>query len=177
MKVVITLITMAMKMAPQRTYGFMTPPPLRQHAMVRNNRVIIPFQDDSCIPAFIRNPEGVALNYISRKVSSIQTEDNLVNISHETSENSNIGVSDQPIEFIPIENTYGIELTGGKVMNADGFTGNGIKAAVIDSGIDAKHSGFDSKVKVEDFYSDANGKSYFANSLMLHGTHVAGTIQ
>ena len=91
-------------------------------------------------------------------------------------------VTDSPNEFVPIDNTYGIELTGGKEMNKQGFTGDGIKVAVIDSGIDKNHSGFkDGKVEVVDFYNVTNNdddlKSYFEDSLKFHGTHVAGTIQ
>jgi hypothetical protein len=66
---------------------------------------------------------------------------------------------------------FGIRLTGGPELNRDGYTGKGIKVAVIDSGIDKTHPGFrEGKVKVGKKFEDDG-------SLKYHGTHVAGTIQ
>ena len=66
-----------------------------------------------------------------------------------------------------------IQLTGGPKLNEEGYTGEGIKVAVIDSGIDCTHSGFKKgKVKF--------GASYVGERkglVKMHGTHVAGIIQ
>ena len=65
--------------------------------------------------------------------------------------------------------TFAIELTGGTKLYNEGYTGKGIKVAVIDSGIDETHTGFNGKV--------IKGKDVDLESLKCHGTHVAGTIQ
>ena len=65
---------------------------------------------------------------------------------------------------------FGIELTGGKKLYSEGYTGKKVKVAVIDSGIDETHLGFK-----EGAVSD--GKQFEEGSLRYHGTHVAGTIQ
>lgn len=49
---------------------------------------------------------------------------------------------DDPEGELPL----GILLTGGKKLRAEGLTGKGIKVAVIDSGVDDKHPGFNGKV-------------------------------
>merc|ERR1712038_1636041 len=40
----------------------------------------------------------------------------------------------------------GIVITGGLKLRSDGLTGKGVRVAVIDSGVDANHEGFDGKV-------------------------------
>jgi subtilisin family serine protease len=65
----------------------------------------------------------------------------------------------------------GILLTGGRKLRKDGFDGTGIKVAVIDSGIDENHPGFDGKVTRKVWYRD--GTPLKEDD---HGTHVAGTI-
>lgn len=67
----------------------------------------------------------------------------------------------------PDETPLGVELTGGQKMNAEGFTGKGVKVGVIDSGVDASHPGFGGCVKERKWYLRGDKK---------HGTHVAGTI-
>jgi len=65
----------------------------------------------------------------------------------------------------------GIQLTGGVKLRADGLTGKGVKVAVIDSGVDRRHPGFNGMV---------THQSWFRRGTPLdeddHGTHVAGTI-
>ena len=65
----------------------------------------------------------------------------------------------------------GAILTGAARLRAMGLRGQGVKVAVIDSGIDAEHQGFDGKVV---------GKTWYREGTPLseddHGTHVAGTI-
>merc|ERR1712038_1024720 len=62
-------------------------------------------------------------------------------------------------------------LTGGAKLRKDGLTGKGVKVAVIDSGVDAAHRGFQGRV---------TRKVWFRGGTPLseddHGTHVAGTI-
>jgi len=65
----------------------------------------------------------------------------------------------------------GIKLTGGVKLRADGLTGKGVKVAVIDSGVDDRHKGFDGMVKHQMWF-----KSGTPLSEDDHGTHVAGTI-
>lgn len=65
------------------------------------------------------------------------------------------------------EPPMGIRLHGGPQLNAQGFTGRGIKVGVIDNGIDRNHPLFDGKVTGGYIYRDGSQN---------HGTHVAGTI-
>jgi hypothetical protein len=46
----------------------------------------------------------------------------------------------------------GILLTGGEKLRAEGLTGNGIKVAVIDSGVDDTHPGFHGKVVQQQWF-------------------------
>lgn len=65
----------------------------------------------------------------------------------------------------------GIQLTGGKKLRAEGLTGKGIRVAVIDSGVDDQHPGFDGKVVQQRWFRWGTPLSDDD-----HGTHVAGTI-
>jgi subtilisin family serine protease len=46
----------------------------------------------------------------------------------------------------------GILLTGGEKLRAEGLTGKGIKVAVIDSGVDDTHPGFNGKVVQQQWF-------------------------
>jgi len=65
----------------------------------------------------------------------------------------------------------GIKLHGGGKLRREGLTGNGVKVAVIDSGIAASHPGFGGQVREQTWYR--RGSSLMTDD---HGTHVAGTI-
>ena len=65
----------------------------------------------------------------------------------------------------------GILLTGGAKLRQEGFTGDGVKVAVIDSGIDEKHPSFDGMVTRKEWFRAGTPLSKDD-----HGTHVAGTI-
>lgn len=65
----------------------------------------------------------------------------------------------------------GALLTGAKKLHEAGLTGKGIKVAVIDSGVDHEHAGFNGKVTKQEWYR--SGRSLTEDD---HGTHVAGTI-
>jgi len=65
----------------------------------------------------------------------------------------------------------GIKLTGGVKLRADGLTGKGVKVAVIDSGVDAAHRGFQGRVTKQTWFRYGTPLSEDD-----HGTHVAGTI-
>jgi major intracellular serine protease len=65
----------------------------------------------------------------------------------------------------------GILLTGGGLLRQAGYDGKGVRVAVIDSGIDEKHPGFDGKVQRKVWYRAGTPLSQDD-----HGTHVAGTI-
>jgi len=62
----------------------------------------------------------------------------------------------------------GIQLTGALKLRDEGFTGKGLKIAVIDSGIFDEHPGFEGKVTRKKWFREGPD--------ILHGTHVAGTI-
>ena len=66
---------------------------------------------------------------------------------------------------------YGIKLTGGIKLRKNGLTGKGVKVAVIDSGVDSAHTGFNNKV-VKNMWL-RYGSPLSEDD---HGTHVAGTI-
>mmetsp|Transcript_14777 Transcript_14777/g.18734 ORF Transcript_14777/g.18734 Transcript_14777/m.18734 type:complete len:353 (+) Transcript_14777:21-1079(+) len=65
----------------------------------------------------------------------------------------------------------GIVITGGLKLRSDGLTGKGVRVAVIDSGVDANHEGFDGKVTKQMWFRYGTPLSQDD-----HGTHVAGTI-
>lgn len=65
----------------------------------------------------------------------------------------------------------GIKLTGAKKLHNEGLTGKGVKVAVIDSGVEVRHEGFNGKVVQQTWFRD--GSSLMEDD---HGTHVAGTI-
>ena len=65
----------------------------------------------------------------------------------------------------------GVILTGGQKLRQQQLTGQGVKVAVIDSGIDKDHPGFGGKVTRKMWY-----RSGTPLSKDDHGTHVAGTI-
>ena len=65
----------------------------------------------------------------------------------------------------------GVILTGGEKLNQDGLTGKGVIVAVIDSGVDQNHPGFQGQVKKQVWL-----RSGTPLEVDDHGTHVAGTI-
>ncbi len=65
----------------------------------------------------------------------------------------------------------GIRLTGGLKLRKDKLTGKGVKVAVIDSGVDAEHQGFNGRVTKQMWFRHGTPLSDDD-----HGTHVAGTI-
>ena len=65
----------------------------------------------------------------------------------------------------------GIRLTGGEKLRQLDLKGQNVKVAVIDSGVDKDHPGFDGKVVFQQWYRGGTPLSEDD-----HGTHVAGTI-
>lgn len=65
----------------------------------------------------------------------------------------------------------GVLLTGAAKLRNEGLTGKGIKVAIIDSGVDETHSGFDGKVTKQMWFRKGT-----LSGDDEHGTHVAGTV-
>lgn len=65
----------------------------------------------------------------------------------------------------------GALLTGAAKLLEEGLTGKGVKVAVIDSGVDADHDGFNGRVTKQMWFR--YGTPLSSDD---HGTHVAGTI-
>ena len=65
----------------------------------------------------------------------------------------------------------GIKLTGGDKLRKDGLTGKGVRVAIIDSGVDSRHPGFEGQVKKQVWFRGGTPLSQDN-----HGTHVAGTV-
>ena len=62
----------------------------------------------------------------------------------------------------------GVQLTGGARLRSLGLLGQGVKVAVVDSGIDKDHKAFDGKVVEQKWYRSGEPLSESD-----HGTHVA----
>ena len=67
----------------------------------------------------------------------------------------------------------GIKLTGGEKLRTEGKTGQGVRVAVIDSGVDKDHPEFNGRVLKQVWLRDGTPLSEVGAD---HGTHVAGTI-
>ena len=62
----------------------------------------------------------------------------------------------------------GVQLTGGERLRSMGLLGQGVRVAVIDSGVDSQHPGFRGKVVEKTWYRSGTPLSEDD-----HGTHVA----
>ncbi len=71
----------------------------------------------------------------------------------------------------------GIDLIQAPGLWKNGFKGNGIKIAILDTGCDVNHPDLSGKVKgVRNFTDDDNGAEDNVTDYSGHGTHVSGTI-
>lgn len=91
------------------------------------------------------------------------------------------GLSLKPTVKNPFDNPtqpYGIEMVKAPRVWAKGFEGQGIKVAVIDSGVDAQHPVLQPalKMQVSFLLEDITNPSKPVEDTVGHGTHVAGTI-
>jgi hypothetical protein len=79
------------------------------------------------------------------------------------------------VNYAPeLSNQYGLSLIGADTINSAGYTGSGIKVAVVDTGIDSSHSEFSGRtIYGTDFGGSTNG---YAGDEDGHGTHVASII-
>ena len=79
------------------------------------------------------------------------------------------------INYAPeLSNQYGLGLIGADTINSAGYTGSGIKVAVVDTGIDSSHAEFSGRtIYGKDFGGSTNGYSKDDDG---HGTHVASII-
>ena len=79
------------------------------------------------------------------------------------------------VNYAPeLSNQYGLGLIGADTINSAGYTGSGIKVAVVDTGIDSSHSEFSGRtIYGKDFGGSTNG---YADDENGHGTHVASII-
>lgn len=77
------------------------------------------------------------------------------------------------INYAPeLSNQYGLGLIGADTINSAGYTGSGIKVAVVDTGIDSSHSEFSGKT----IYGKTFVGSAYGSDSDGHGTHVASII-
>ncbi|MBT4284714.1 MAG: S8 family serine peptidase, partial [Rhodobacteraceae bacterium] len=79
------------------------------------------------------------------------------------------------VNYAPeLSNQYGLGLIGADTINSAGYTGSGIKVAVVDTGIDSSHAEFSGRtIYGKDFGGSTNG---YADDENGHGTHVASII-
>lgn len=70
---------------------------------------------------------------------------------------------------------YGLRLLNVAAANDAGFTGLGIRAAVVDTGIDIRHSEFLGRQVLGRNFGDGDSLAYLSDSVG-HGTHVAATL-
>ena len=63
---------------------------------------------------------------------------------------------------------FGVRLTGGRKFREAGLTGVGVRVAIVDSGIDDKHPGFNGRIAKQTWFRKG--------PINDHGTHIAGTV-
>ena len=87
-------------------------------------------------------------------------------------------IAPPPVEKFEVQNErfvtdlpLGIKLTGGEKLHAEGKTGQGVRVAVIDDGVDQDHPEFNGQVLKQMWFKYGTPLSESD-----HGTHVAGTI-
>ncbi|MFQ3354624.1 MAG: subtilisin family serine protease [Paracoccaceae bacterium] len=85
------------------------------------------------------------------------------------------GTTPVSVDYAPeLSAQYGLSLIGAGTINDAGYTGSGIKVAVVDSGIDSSHLEFSGRtIYGTDFGGSTNG---YAGDDNGHGTHVASII-
>ena len=74
-------------------------------------------------------------------------------------------------DFFKKKLPLGVKMTGARKLHKEGLTGKGVRVAVIDSGVDIEHPGFNGQVKQQVWFR--HGTPLCESD---HGTHVAGTI-
>ena len=86
-----------------------------------------------------------------------------------------ITLLDEPDYEAELANTWGVEHIGGGDAHEAGYTGNGVRVAVLDTGIDGNHPDLAANFDPDCSWApDADG--YTIDDGHGHGTHVAGTI-
>mgnify|MGYP001165453530 CR=1 FL=1 len=90
---------------------------------------------------------------------------------------SNLADEEEIVKIYPNYEYYPLLVDSVPLINANtfwdaGYKGNGVKVAVIDSGIDKNHPMLSGKVVAERDFSSSGS----ANDISSHGTHVAGII-
>jgi len=74
------------------------------------------------------------------------------------------------------DNPWGIEHINSGLVHDNGFTGDSIKVAIIDSGVDHTHRDLESNFVTGDLGYDFVEEDEYPMDVYGHGTHVAGTV-
>jgi len=135
--------------------GFKEKPGAAQQAMVKGVGGKIKYTYN-IIPAIAASVPEVA-------IEALQKNPNITNVELD----SKVYALD-----VELDNSWGVERIGAGIAHSKGYTGSGVKVAVIDSGIDDSHD----ELSIEDYYDFINDSHTNPVDGYGHGTHVAGII-
>jgi subtilisin len=136
--------------------AFKTPPGPNEHALVRKNGGTVK-HSFWIVPA-------VAARVPLQAVQALQNNPNV-----DVVEPDGIVLADD----LELDNAWGVKRIGAGIVHAEGFTGTGVKVAVLDTGIDYNHP--DLAPLVAGGWDFVNNDAYPLDD-HSHGTHIAGTI-
>lgn len=136
--------------------AFKNPPGPNEHALVRKNGGTVK-HSFWIVPA-------VAARVPLKAIAALQNNPNV-----DVVEPDGIVWADD----LELDNVWGVKRIGAGIVHAEGFTGTGVKVAVLDTGIDYNHP--DLAALVAGGWDFVNNDAYPMDD-HSHGTHIAGTI-